>query len=344
MVVREEIQTSDPPVTPPPSSKQPGERGRLLKLVLVVAGLLLLAVLLLKSGIAVDVLFQVQQPLYLVPAAALIVLEILLLAARLQALLRAQGRDAPLREALSIELMNRFFSLYLPLKLNVPLKAALLQRLGRASLADGLALSSVEVVLDTAAAFLLGFVALPLVLPGLRPFALSWILPLLAGCLVLLLFAPERWWEAVTARASPAHSRGRLRRLFQFLLDVRYTWRRMFRSRHLGMAVVWLAAIQFNAAVIMQLLFFSAGVSLSFLPALVLSRAALLAGNVTQIPGGLGAREAAMVVLFSPLGVPAAVSLYASLASRVLVLLPAILGYLLSLRLGVKWVERAPEQ
>lgn len=78
------------------------------------------------------------------------------------------------------------------------------------------------------------------------------------------------------------------------------------------------------------LLFYSFGVEIGFHVVLVITAVSLLVGFASMVPGGLGTREAAMVLLYSEFGIGGGVVISVALLYRFLIALNDGLGYIIS--------------
>jgi uncharacterized protein (TIRG00374 family) len=93
------------------------------------------------------------------------------------------------------------------------------------------------------------------------------------------------------------------------------------------------------SALIIESLFLSADFFVPFIWVLIVFITGAFIGGITTIPGGLGVREAAMILLFNELGVPNETNVIVVLLSRLVTLIPMTIGYILSLRLGISFLK-----
>lgn len=336
---------TEAPSRPDPNS--PPIYRRILPGLLLAAGLALLGLVLQRSGLDPgDLLRQVTSPLHLLLAALLtFLLQRWAYALRFRSLLHTMGLDMGWRLLMEVEYMTMFFAGVIPFKLFVPAKALLIRRLSQVPLDRGISICTLEFFVESVTVIAITLLSIPTVFRGLPYLSLGRVQLLVAAIAAAMaaffllprsrLESLQRWAESLRPRP--------LRRAGEFavrmVLAVRTGWGGSLRSPAMAGVAAGQALVVLVSVTIVELLFLSTGRWVDPLQVAAVLYTSVLIGSVTQIPSGLGVREASMVFLFTALGVPPAPAFFVTLAIRLLILLVMVPGYILSLRLGIRLVE-----
>lgn len=310
----------------PPSGD--GERRPFLRRVVLWAlGLGLLVAFLAWKNFDFSVLRGFTRWDYLVIAIALIIPYPLILGLRTQVLLASLNLEIPLRQAALASYAERFLSVVLPLRLNVPFKGFLLARLSKVSVTHGVSVSVHEFALDIGVAFAISLVGIP-VLWSRHPL-LAWLLIAASSVCIAVVAIPPSAWSRLFPR------RGRwVGTAIGLVESIRGSWGHLLQNPGLLLRLLFLVAILQYPFVIYWFLFGAIGLSVDLVGLLVALNAGALLGGLSLIPGGLGARELTMVGVLSQWGVPSTATVFVSLGGRLIYFIVEVIGFVFSLRVG----------
>ncbi len=308
----------------------PGDGGRrpfLRQVFLWALGLGLLVAFLAWKNFDLSVLSGFTRWDYLVIATALIIPYPLILGLRTQVLLASLNLKIPLREAALASYAERFLSVVLPLRLNVPFKGFLLARLSKISVAHGVSVSIHEFALDIGVAFAISLVGIP-VLWSRHPL-LAWLLIAASSVCIAVVAVPPSAWN----RLFPRHGRW-VGAAIGLAENLHGSWNHLLRSPGLLLRLLLIVAVLQYPFVIYWFLFGAIGLSVDIVALLVALNAGALLGGLSLIPGGLGARELTMVGVLSQWGVPSTATVLVSLGGRLIYFTVEVIGFIFSLRVG----------
>lgn len=265
-------------------------------------------------------------PMFLVP---------LLQAMRFGYLLALRSSHCSLAFLVQLHFAERFFTPILPFRLNLPVKALLLQKGGGVEMDKGLAITVLDYLFETGITLAIAVAGAPLLIR--TPI---YILGLVVVGLVAAFFivTPER----IRAWSERLRARGRGRRALEFLHDLRLESGALLRDVRLLGFLPFLALSQLLLLATGVLLLASVGAAVPWTTFLVILNASVLLGNATAIPSGWGARELTLTALLGSAGVPLGSALLFSVMLRATTLLPMVFGYGFAVRLGWKGIAQKP--
>lgn len=315
-------------------------RRRIGSIVLVVIGIVILLLLIWKINIDFSIIYTVKKPIYILFAALLTLAAPLVTAFRMKYFLLTVGKNTPMKEIITVEYINKLLYYVAPFKLNVPAKGLLLNKMCGVRKDDSASIVTFEYSLDTSIMLAIGFVGAVLLLDNLSfPFKAEYLLLFFIACVIVFFCIPSTIFDELLRRAEQIRNK-MVNRVSVFILGtakaIRVTWINLAFNRKIPW-IMFITAIMWALSIlIMEVLFLSLTYYVPLMWILVVSCCGLFVGGITTIPGGLGVREATMVFLYSALGVPQEMSIIVVLLARLLTIVPIIVGYIASLRAGLK--------
>ncbi len=293
-----------------------------------------------------DIVRSVKSPQYLVLAALFITAVPLINALRMRYIIfPMEKKTLPLLDLFAIEYIYKFFSNVAPFKLNLPAKAVLLNKKCSLKLSGCASIVSFEYALDSGIVILFGFLGAFAYFRNDTRISLASI----EYFLVIIFFGTIAFFSIPTDYFGKLlnhieHMRIKIIRVIitfgvKLLWAIRGTWAKLILHREMikvliATALIWGTAILFN-----EFLFLSTGLYVPPTWILVAMSSGIFIGGVSTIPGGFGVREATMVLVYDYLGIPGDTSIAVVLLSRILSTLPAIIGYLYSVKIGYKIMQ-----
>lgn len=246
-------------------------------------------------------------------------------ALRWQVVMRALGVDIPARLAADLTVSSSLVNYASPGYLGAPAKAYLANRTANAPYSRSIVSMAFEQGLDFCV--LLSGSALALLVLG--PERISATLPG-ADRTTQIVIVGVAFLSAV---ALAAVGRSRLARAFARIADAFRTLAATVDRRQVALltVVLWIAHVS-----VVPLLLWALHLPLSFTNVLALATIPLLIGQIVPLPGGIGAREAAIVALSGATGASATELLGLAVLQRVLLVLALPLS-LAILRLARSW-------
>ena len=277
----------------------------MFKALLAIAGILIFAALIWYSG-PLEVWNAATQadPLHLAAAAACLAVLTLAKGIRLHGLLKHEGTIKK-RQAIAVFSFGQLTNQGITTALGEVAKGALLKKVHGFSFSRAMGTILVERGLDFV--FTVFFTAIAIA--TLRP---HW-LPVLAAALLVAglglagaAFAPRQWF-AFFKKWPTAYEKAT-----KFRQGITCQSPKVIGVALALSAVAWLFEGFGN-----QLIFSGLGVNLPFFTVLGITCAGLLVGFATAVPGGIGSREATLVILYSAAGVPTSIVIVQALLYRI---------------------------
>ncbi|NYZ75480.1 flippase-like domain-containing protein [Candidatus Micrarchaeota archaeon] len=285
----------------------------MLKTILAIAGALVFILLIWYSGPqAIWNAATQANPFLLLAALACLALITLLKGLRLHALLKHSGSIAR-REALAVFSFGQLANQGITTALGEVAKGALLKKVHGFSFSKSMGVILVERGYD----FLFTVFFAAIALAALRPDSL----PFLGAALAIVFFgvaaaafAPGNWFSFLKRWKKVYESASKFRQGIKSL-----------QPKTLAYALAFSAAAWLFEGLGNQLIFSALGIQLPILTVLGITSAGLIVGFATAIPGGIGSREATLVLLYAAAGVSA----------------PAVIAQALLYRIGMTGVSLA---
>ncbi len=315
-------------------------RIKALILLLVGAGILLYIIKITK--IDLTVVYSIKYPAYIVLALLFVMLTRIGVALRLKTLLRSIGKPRPFEDAIKIDFISRFLYYVSPFKLNVPAKAILLNKKSNISLRESAALVSFEYALDTVLSVVLGIAGVLFLFKNTSLTSITYIVSFVVLLFAIFISMPDRILEAIDKKFNQirhARLQKTLSRISSSIIAMRGTWINILFNRQMYPVLFITIIAEIISGYSSKFIFLSMGYDVPLIPIILVVAAAGVAGGVSNIPGGLGVMEAAMVLLFTNLDVPKDISIAFVLIYRLSTLAPILTGYIFSLRLGSDYIK-----
>ncbi|MBT4192086.1 MAG: flippase-like domain-containing protein [Candidatus Diapherotrites archaeon] len=312
------------------------------KLILSVIGIIIFVYFFLLLKFDVNLLFTSKSPELIVLALAIFLLSICIIGIRMRFFLKALGeKHNYFSELLKIEFINKFVYYVFPTRLNVPVKALILNKKLGVKKSTTLSITTFEYALDTGFMFVLGLVALSFVFQNMFDAVTLNNLFLTVGLLfvliILFFLVPLKIFNKTLSFFSKIKNNF-LKKVLVFaakiFVSIREIWPKLLFNKQTIPAIIILAINWILISLTTELLFISYYTYVPFLWVLTISVVAVLIGGISQIPGGIGLKEVTLVGLFVFLGVPADVSLVVALLLRLFTLVPIAIGYIFVAKLG----------
>ncbi len=232
---------------------------------------------------------------------------------------------------LKTEFAARFFYYVFPFRLNIPAKAVLLNRYGNTRKTAGLSACVYEFFVDSISAIVIALLGSYLffnALFGSLALPLSLLATLALALTLFVLGTPalvQRIFSALQQLPNPVPAGVALAQ--KMYGSFRQTGKQLTTHRTRFALILALTAGIWTASALQTSLLFSAyGLDVPFWSIFAITAIGLFVGFLSQVPGGLGFREASMVYLFGLSGVDHQIALAVALWSRLATLAPIAIG------------------
>jgi len=315
------------------------------RFIFYLAGIAIFAYFIYSQQINIDQLLDLKNPEFFLLAIVLFLSGFFLLALRMKILSKTLEEKSPgFSKFLQLEFFNRFISYAFPSRLNIPAKAIALNKAMGMGKGNALSLASFEYAMDTGTQILLAFSALYFFSRGLPYVSFERMLAFTVPVLVVLIAffkIPVSFFEKTVQKSGKiknAFIKSASLILFKSLKKIRETWMQILLSRKMFPVLVLVAAYWVVQTLVMESFFLSYGTYVPMGYILVIVAISIFVGGLSQIPGGLGVREFAMILMFEFLGVPSGIALVVVIARRLVILLPIALGFIVSLSWGYRFL------
>lgn len=287
------------------------------------------------------VVSPIKEPWYVVFAIIAITLTPLTKAWRLKYLIfPIEKKMLSIKDLSRIEYISNFLYSVAVLKLNLPAKAILLNKKCGMKLSNGASVVSFEYALDSAIVILFGFLGAFAYFrndPRISFASIGYFVLIAFFGTVAFFSIPTDFFGKLLNHAEHI-SLKTVRTIITYgikiLWTIRGTWGRLFFHREMFKVLLHTAIIWGNVILVNKFLFLSVGLNVPPTWILVAMSSGIFTGGISTIPGGLGVREATMVLVYSYLGIPNDTSITVVLMNRILSTLPIIIGYLYSVKIG----------
>ncbi|MCX6803758.1 MAG: lysylphosphatidylglycerol synthase transmembrane domain-containing protein [Candidatus Diapherotrites archaeon] len=305
------------------------------KLILALVGIIFFAATFVLFQIDWKVIFGVKEPLFILAGLIVFLVSIIASSIRTKYLLRALGEYAKsITELVKIEFVSKFFYYLLPGRMNIPGKAVLLSNRFSISKSHSLALTSFEYTLDLGVMLIFGLVGISLLFQNLYSLiSLDKIFISLFVLLILILtffLIPLKHFQSIGS-VLPKKGKSFLAKIpdyiFRIAFKIREVWPKIILSKQSFPAIFFILLSWIIGAFATELVFLAYGQYVPILWILSITAVSILIGGLSQIPGGVGAREITLVFLFTSLGISQDLAGASALFSRLFTLAPMIIGY-----------------
>lgn len=319
-------------------------KNKIKVLILLSVGLGILLYVIRIADVDLSIIYSIKDPFYIILALLFVIITRLVIALRLKRLLNSIETPAnrPYQEVMIIDFISKFFYYISPFKLNVPAKAILLNKKSNISMRDSASVVSFEYALDTGITIVLGISGVTFLFQNTSLTAMTYIL-FLAGLFgVFFIGMPLRFFEIFDMKINQIRQekvKKILSRISGLVLAIRGVWLKMLFNRQMYPILIITVISYIFAGYASKFIFLSTGMDIPFFWIILVEAAAMVAGGVSNIPGGLGVMEATMVLLYTNLGVPGDISITYVLVYRLFTLVPILIGYFFFVHLGTKYIK-----
>jgi len=303
--------------------------------ILLVLGVIAFFFVFFLFGLDFTMLFSVKDPLLLILGAISFTLATIVVAFRTRFFLKSSGEKYHgLYKLLEIELISKIFYYIAPGRFNIPAKALLLSSEFELSKKKALSICMLEYVVDVTVMIALAILGGFLFLQGVF-FKISIQNILISVIIIFILaiayfFVPQKIFKKIEKKISKIRS-GKIRKLFSLFFkiafNIREVWPGVILKRRTISALFFVLLAWVFTGLSMELVFLAYGVYVPIFWVLTISAFSVFVAGISQIPGGVGARELSMVFLFVSLGVPQDLVVIAAVVTRIYTIIPIIIGY-----------------
>ncbi len=297
-------------------------------------GLILLLYFIKTLNFQPSTLLQINQPQFIPLSIATYILFFPASAIRVRYLLKSINHENhSIKTLTKIEFISKYIYLITPSKLYLPAKAILLNKRCNIKKSTGLAIVTFEYGIDVFITILLALMGSlflfreTLNIPTAR---LIYILITITAIVLIYVSIPQKMIEHSSKKANTLKNKFIKKnavRITNIIKKTRDTWRELIFNKKMKY-ILPVTIIQITLiAISTKLLFLSMSTNVPMPWIIIVSAASVLAGGISQVPGGIGIREGTGVLLYAALEVSKETSLAVVLISRLYTIIPLILGY-----------------
>ena len=316
------------------------------KIIYYIAGLIFFIIFASQFNLDFSIFLAVQKPEFILLAFLSLFVSLIFQSLRLNSLLLTfTSEKTKISDLFKLELINRFFLYVLPARLNLLAKAGIISNNYKLTKTDSVAITTFEQVIDfwmiliPAAVGLIFFIGLFNSLPV--PILLAFFALLFASSVGFFVL-PLHLFEVLISKSENINFPF-ISRIIVFFLkfarDMRVNWVKLIKSKHFGIVFVYTVLYWIAALLSFYFLFFAVNSSVGFIPLAISISFALFAGVLSTIPGGIGVRESAVILVLGFFAVAYDVSFFVVVVNRLLVCIFLFLGYILLLKDGYATLE-----
>lgn len=244
------------------------------------------------------------------------------------------GHKCSLKKLYLILTLSLGANLATPIKIGVPLRAVLYQRLLNVPYSTGIAALTIEVFLCDFVGLIISFFGLLFIF---RDTALSvsvFSAPLLVSFLLLFLFTKPRYYGKVINRIW--FLKKRRERIIALISNTQSSLKKLKKFQLTSISLLFFMGYLINAIRIYFVLF-ALGFSLDISILLYIQAISFTLGSLSMLPMGLGIRDVSIISLLSYIGLPMNVAIPVALIERLLTSgISIILALVSALLLGVR--------
>jgi len=317
-------------------------KNRIKALILLLVGLGILLYIIKITKIEFSIIYSIKYPAYIVLSLLFVMLTRIGVALRLKNLLRSIDKPRPFREAIIIDFISRFLYYVSPFKLNVPAKVILLNKKSNISIKESAALVSFEYALDTVITVVFGIAGVSFLFKNASLASITYIVSFVMLLFAIFISMPDRFFDIIDKKFNQikyARLQKTLSRISSSIVAMRGTWINILFNKQMYPILIITIVSEIISAYSAKFIFLSMGFDIPLIWVLLVVAAATVTGGVSNIPGGLGVMEAAMVLLFTSMEIPRDISIAFVLIYRLSTLAPILTGYIFSLRLGSEYIK-----
>ena len=313
---------------------------------LFLAGLSLLAFLILRIDVDISVLRKVKHLEYVLLTMLIWLTIPIIKALRMKYLLLTVGETHNnLGDITKIEFANTFIYNTTLAKLRIPTKALFLNRSLKVNMQNSISVTTLEYAIDGFIFITLGAVGMAFFFKGLDlPISeIKYVLFVILLFIFIFFSLSYELFESLQKMAEDTNNtimKKIMVPLIKTIKIIREGWVVAVLNKKI-VYVLFVVLIHWAAVgIAYKSLFLSMEYSVPFLWIIVVAGSTFLIGGIVPIPAGLGVREATAVLLYASLGVPEEISIVVVLMDRMLTLIPIVIGYRFAVPLGIRSIDR----
>ena len=296
-------------------------------------GILILAYLIKISNIDTNIIRTIQNPTYILITMILTTLYFPISALRMKYILKSiKEEDIPLTTLTKIEFMSKFIYYVTPSKVYLPVKALLLNKECSIRKSTGAAIATFEYGLDVSSMLIVSVIGLAIFQQSTSTSSLepAKILALLIVLTIIFLKMPitkiNKTLNNLSIAKIPIIKKG-IEYATILAKTSKDTWKSILTNRKTMIIIPIMILIWFIGALGIKMLFMSYGVNVSIIHIFLINMISTVAGGISQIPGGLGVREGASVILYNSIGIAQETTIMVMIIARLMSIIPITIGY-----------------
>ena len=299
-------------------------------------GVLIFTYLIKISNIDTNIIYSIQNPTYILIAMILTTLYFPVSALRMKYILKSiKEEDIPLTTLTKIEFMSKFIYYVTPSKVYLPVKALLLNKQCGIRKSTGAAIATFEYGLDVSSMLIISAIGLAIFQQSTSTSSLE---P--AKILALLIILTIIFLKMPINKITKTLNNLKIAKISIIKKGIKYTtilaktskntWKSILTNRKTTIIIPIMILIWFIGALGIKMLFMSYGVNVSIIHIFLINMISTVAGGISQIPGGLGVREGASVILYNSIGIGQETTIMVMIIARLMSIIPITVGYYLS--------------
>ncbi|MEA3343211.1 MAG: lysylphosphatidylglycerol synthase transmembrane domain-containing protein [archaeon] len=301
-----------------------------------VLGALIFTYLIKISNIDTNIIYSIQNPVYILLAAILTAICFPLFALRMKCILKAiKKENIPLLTLTKIEFTSKFIYYVTPSKVYLPVKALLLNKQCSIRKSTGVAVATFEYGLDVSSMLIISIIGLTVFQQSTNISSIgpAKILAILIILTIIFLKIPIDTISKTLNNLNIAKI-GIIKKGIKYAIilakNSKNTWKTILTNRKMRIIIPIMILIWFIGALGIKMLFMSYGINVSIIHIFLINMISTVAGGISQIPGGLGVREGAAVIIYNSIGVAQETTIMVMIIARLMSIIPITVGYYIS--------------
>ncbi len=315
--------------------------------VLYFIGILFFLLFLLTQQIDLNFLFQVENYWLIIAGFSLVFVVYGLSAFRTKYLLHLLNEKVEWKFLYKLEYITKFVYNFVPSQFTAPIKALILSGKTKIARTKSISITSFEYAIDIGTVLLLSAVGVYFLFAGLPYLTIDKFLIFagifIIGLLIFFLIPLKVFYyfiEFGNKNSNKIFSKY-FTMFFRTLLTIREVWTELLFNKHAYFLIPVILVIWGLSVLSYWLIFQGFGIYVPFGYILVIMASSSLLGTVSQIPSGLGVRDATMILMYSYINVSTEISLSVVLLDRIVILFFLAIGYYFFIKEGKTYIENA---
>lgn len=303
-------------------------------------GILILVYVVYNSKIDFSLITLPSSPLFLLFSFIFTFFNFTVLAFRLDYFLKVfNSKSVSMIKLIRINFLEKFALNFLPSRLNIPVKVALLYVLCECPKSIALSITGFEFVIDLGISMFFAFIGVYIFFSGNLPQSsinsLLGLLVLISIFMLAFIFFPRNFFQRILQSLSNRKiifSKWIAKGL-EVMIRMRDQWLSILHHPNL-LPIVFISFFNWVIGTLAIMFIFNAyNYSVPFTYVLVINAISVFIGGISQTPGGIGTREASFVFFIHLAGYSAELALINVILARIFTYLWMFIGYLFSLPL-----------